>query len=79
MAAMLRASTRQFKKREMHDIVSSAIPAKSEKRYLQTYKEFTEFHDEDKREEKPEEVELLQWFDYLLNIKNLKATSCWTR
>ena len=62
-------------KRSVDALLSDSIPSKSRSTYEKAWKEFAEFVD--KPNEKPNEEDFLQFFDYLKTEKNFVASSIW--
>ena len=80
MASQLRAAGANLRnRRSVAEIMSCAAPQKSAKQYEKGWEDFVEFRVEEKKDSIPTEEEFIQYFDFLLNIKKWKTSSCWTR
>ena len=61
-------------KRSYEDICSGSLPKKSKTEYVEAWDKFIQFIE---REGKPEELDFLQYMDYLHHVKGYAGSTTW--
>ena len=61
-------------KRSYEDICSGSLPRKSKREYVEAWDKFIQFIE---REGKPEELDFLQYMDYLHHVKGYAGSTTW--
>ena len=65
-------------KRSTTDIMSDAMPIKSNKRYDNVWNEFCEYHKLTDLQIEPSEELLIQYFDHLKKTKGFASSTIWS-